>query len=265
MFCRVVTTWSTRLICVLMIGSAHADETDKIATDRPDFVESSNVVGRSFVQIETSVARERKKTNGLRERTFSTPSLLRIGVSDSTELRLETDGYSVMHANSGVTSARERGFADTSFGVKWHVLDPIDALPSFAFLAHLDVPTGSIAFRGDGVRPSLRMVAEWELPDDYSLGVMPGISSGRNDRGQRFTSAIFGIVLGKEWTEQLRTFVEFAAPQLAAKRFGGNEASFDIGAAYLISKHWQVDTALSAGLTKRTPNLSWTIGLSTKF
>jgi hypothetical protein len=252
-------------IGALLTGLAHAGETDKIVTDRPDFVESSDVVGRAIVQIEASVAQERKKANGLRERTFSTPSLLRVGVSDSVELRLETDGLVAMHTDGGATSTSERGYADASLGVKWHALDAKGGLPSIGFLAHLDLASGSRAFRGDGVRPSLRMAAEWDLPNDYALGVMPGIIRGRDDSGQGFTAAIFGIVLGKEWTEQVRTFVEFAAPQLAAERHGGTVATFDIGAAYLVSRHWQVDTALSAGLTKQTSNLSWTIGLSTRF
>ena len=132
----------------LLTGLAHAGETDKIATDRPDFVESSVVVGRAIVQIETSVAQERNKANGLRERTFSTPSLLRVGVSDSVELRLETDGHMVMHTDSGATSTSERGYADASFGVKWHALDAKGALPSLGWLAHLDLASGSRAFRG---------------------------------------------------------------------------------------------------------------------
>jgi hypothetical protein len=248
-----------------LTGLAHASEADKIVTDRPDFVESSNVVGHAIVQIETSVAQDRKKANGLRERTFSTPSLLRVGVSDSVEFRLETDGLMIMHSDGSTASTSELGYADASLGVKWHAFDAKGALPSIGFLAHLDLASGSRAFRGDGVRPSLRVAAEWDLPYACSLGVMPGIIRGRDDNGQGFTSAIFGIVLGKEWTEQVRTFVEFAAPQLAAQRHGGTVATYDIGAAYLVSRHWQVDTALSAGLTKQTPTMSWTVGISTRF
>jgi hypothetical protein len=253
-------------IGALLIGMlAHASEADEIVTDRPDFVESSAVVGNRMVQFETSVAQDWDRAHGLRERNFSTPSLLRVGISDSIELRLETDGHVSTRTDNGTTRSSATGFADTSLGVKWHALDARDNMPSVGFLAHLDLASGSRALRGDGVRPSLRMVAEWDLPFDCSLGIMPGISRGRDDDGQRFIAAIFGIVLGKAWTDQVRTFVELAAPQLAAKRHGGTVAALTIGAAYLVSRHWQVDTALSAGLTKQTPDLSWTIGLSTKF
>ena len=40
------------------------EEPDGIATDRPDFVESAQVVGRGVVQLETSLAFERDKRHG---------------------------------------------------------------------------------------------------------------------------------------------------------------------------------------------------------
>jgi len=60
---------------------------------------------------------------------------------------------------------------------------------------------------------------------------------------QGFVSGVFGIVLGKAINEQLRAFVEFSAPQIARGKNGGSQATFDVGAAYLISKSVQIDTA----------------------
>ncbi|WP_254926575.1 hypothetical protein [Janthinobacterium sp. PC23-8] len=59
---RVVLLFSACLwsAAVLAAGDG-AGGSDKIATDRPDFVESSNVVGKYRFQIETSVAQERNK------------------------------------------------------------------------------------------------------------------------------------------------------------------------------------------------------------
>lgn len=106
---------------VLAAGDDSGDS-DKIATDRPDFVESSDVVGKYRFQIETSVALERNKEDGFKERTFSTPTLLRYGVSDNLELRAETDGRLVARTDDLVAGTRvtERGYGDLSLGVKWH-------------------------------------------------------------------------------------------------------------------------------------------------
>ena len=70
---------------------------------------------------------------------------------------------------------RLRGFTDVSLGAQWRVRGG-DAgwLPGVAWLADVET-TGSPAFRDRNVRPSLRATAQWELPQQLSLGVMPGI------------------------------------------------------------------------------------------
>lgn len=243
-------------------GARAAEE--PIATDRPDVVESSDVVGAGRVQLETSVARERDARHGTRTRRSATPTLLRVGVSDAVELRLETDGLLRQRSTTAGVATAERGWADASLGLKWHVQDGDDEhrKPGLAWLLHLDGNTGSAAFRGQGWRPSLRLTAEWALPGDHSLGVMPGLFLDRDDQGRRYTGGILAAVLGKSFNDRLRGFVEVAGQQLTTSRHGGSVVTFDVGAAYLLSPNLQIDTAVSRGLTRHTPDLGWTVGLS---
>lgn len=236
------------------IPAAYAQ--DSIATDRPDFVEASSVVGRGRLQVETSVLLERDRTGPVRDRLFATPTLLRYGIGESFELRAETDGRMDQRSIG-------EGYADTSLGLKWHAMDANGKLPSVGVLLHADLDSGSRAFRGRGVRPSLRVVGEWELPAGYSLGVMPGVGIERDDGG-RYRYGILGVVLGKSINERLRGFVEVAMPQIAHSEHGGTQASFDAGAAYLLSDTVQLDAMLSLGLNSRTPDTAFTIGFSFK-
>jgi hypothetical protein len=254
------------LLCCLFLATAMAHAADDpIATDRPDFVESSNVVGRGRVQIETSMLFERDRSGGALTRTVSTPTLLRIGAGDSVEFRLETDGRSLARSTDSSGQRSTTGaWNDTAVGVKWHVDDGGGALPSLALILHADLASGSAAVRGQGVRPSLRMVAEWELPHDFSLGVMPGIGRERDEQGAAFRYGVLGVVLGRELNERLRALVEIALPRIAATRHGGSQASLNGGFAWLLSNTMQVDTVLSRGLNHRTPGLSLTVGLSLK-
>jgi hypothetical protein len=247
--------------------AAGADDT--IATDRPDFVESSVVVGKGRAQIETSVAYERSRHDGVRERATSTPTLLRFGVADTFELRVETDGWLHNWTRSDAGRAFDsdaRGMADTSLGVKWHARDGDEKTgqASLGVLLHVDLPSGAKSVGANGPRPSLRGVAEWELPHDLSLGVMPGIASERNDAGQRFTNGIFAVVLGKQWSPAWRSFVELSAPRIAHGRDGGTQASFDVGGAWMLNRRCQIDAALFRGLNRNTADLAVTVGLSFK-
>jgi hypothetical protein len=251
------------LACVLLALSAAAAPVEPIATDRPDFVDSSTVVGTGVFQIEAGFATERNRDAGLRERSNSTPLLLRLGVSDNLELRLETDGR-LHYRSDGVASVRQQGWGDAGLSVKWHALDAKDGGPSIGFIAQADVDSGSAAFRGSGVRPSLRMAAEWDLPNDWSVGLMPGLTRDRNDVGAHMMTGMFGVTVGKEWTERMHTFVEVAAPRIARARDGGTQATFDVGAGYLLTPNWAADFGLSFGLNHRTADRAFTFGLSTR-
>lgn len=245
----------------LLCSAARADEA--IATDRPDFVESSDVVGKGRFQLETSVAGERSTIDGVKLRGLSTPTLLRFGLSENVELRLETDGRLRVRAG-GLT---ESGYSDVSVGAKWHVQegDEASGKPGVAWLFHADLATGSGPFRGQGTRPSVRLAAEWELPDGYNIGVMPGVYRDRNEDGRSFTGAILAVTFGKSFTDKLHGFVELAGQQLASKKNGGSLVTFDTGLSYLISNDWQIDMAVSRGLNKQSPDFQWTTGISTRF
>ena len=248
---------------------AHAE--DAIATDRPDFVESSDVVGAGRFQIETGFQfeRDRNRAADTLTRTRTTPTLLRIGVGDTWELRVETDGFisQTLRDLSTGTSTRTSGFSDVALGAKWHVQDGDAATgkPGVAWLFNLDVDSGSAAFRGNGLRPSLRGVAEWELPGDAGIGVMGGVLLDRNAANKRFSSGILAVTLGKSWTPVWRTFVELAGQSLASRGNGGSVVSFDAGVTYLVNNSLQFDFSVFRGLNHNTPRLQWGFGVSALF
>ena len=259
-------THAALLFPLVLLPALAAAEDDSIVTDRPDFVESSDTVGKGRFQIETSAAIERDKVDGAESQTWTTPTLLRFGVREDLELRLESDGYT--NARTDFTaggSVTERGYQDLDVGAKWHMRDQAGALPSVGWLFHLTLDTGSSAFRGEDVRPSLRAVMEWDLGGPFGLGIMPGLVYDKDENGDRFTAGILGAVLGYEVNERTRVFAEIAASQIASEQHGGDIVTYDFGIAYLITNLVQVDTAVAIGANDNTPDASWTVGLSMKF
>lgn len=253
----------------LVAGSSALQAQDSIATDRPDVVESSAVVGRGRWQIEASVGGENDRSAGASLRSFGNPFLLRYGISEEWELRLETDAWqrSSVREAPGADTRRSYGFADIAIGAKWHTHDGDEArgLPAVAWLLHVDLPSGAREFKGSGLRPSLRVVAEWELPQDLSLGVMPGVLVDRNDGGQRYTAPSLAVVLGRSWSDRCRSFVELAVHQATGLRNGGTVATLDLGTAYLLTQDMQVDAAVARGLNRQTADWGWTLGFSIRF
>ncbi|MGE5451281.1 MAG: transporter [Acidobacteriota bacterium] len=254
------------LLGACALSATHAAE-DSITPDRPDFVNSSDVVGKGRFQIETGLAFDRDTQDGTQVRQRSTPTLLRIGLSDTLELRFETEGALRLSTEQGGVTSHVYGHADLAMGLKWHRQDGDEASgrPGTAWLFNVDTDSGSRAFRGKGWRPSVQYVAEWDGPDGYSLGLMPGLFVEHDDAGQRYIGGVAAVTVGKALNDQLHGFVELAGQQLAAPRHGGHVVTADVGLAYLLTHSVQVDTAMFWGVSRAAPDFGWTVGVSAKF
>ncbi len=256
-------------LIALMALSGQAAHAEEIGTDRPDFAESSAVVGKGRFQIETSLAGLRDSAGGSRTRLTGTPTLLRYGIADTVELRLETDGWQRSTVTDTATGlrVREKGAADASLGLKWHVRDGDEKAGSaaLAWLLHADIDSGSAAYRGQGVRPSLRLAMEWELDDEVSVGLMPGLLLDRREGGGRYAVGIAAVTVSKGWTERWHSYLELAGQRLASKKNGGSVVTLDVGATYLLTQDVQLDLGVSFGTTRYTPDFAWTTGVSIRF
>jgi hypothetical protein len=256
---------------VTVATASRAEDDDGIVTDRPDFVESSLTVGKGRVQIETSVLVESNKDDSaaVKTHTLYTPTLLRVGFTDNWEARIETDGLVRQRTTDLATdsSTNDSGASDVELGLKWHVIDGKEGspIPSTALLLHVGLNTGSTAYRAANNVPSLRATMEWELPNDYGLGIMVGAARQKDANLVQYTEGILGIVFGKNWTPALRTFVEVAGTSLKSKTHGGSEITWDVGINWVYTKYSQIDAALLKAANGYTPDLAFTVGFSTKF
>jgi hypothetical protein len=234
------------LAWVLLAPAAHA--LDPIDTDGPNFVGSSEVVPAGHFQYELDTTSQSGSRSGTQTASFSAPLLLKYGVGNVFELRVDTDGYTRQDGTSGV--------GDTAFGAKWHAQDKDAAQgkPAVCWILNLLAPTGSDQFRGNGVRPSLLWILTWDLPHDLSLGLMPGINSNTDANEHRFISGTLGLVLYKQIDDRLHAFVELSAPQIAHAADGGTSASADFGGTYVINNNLQLGLRLGTALSRNSPN-----------
>jgi hypothetical protein len=245
------------LALTLLLTSGLAVADDAINTDRPDIANGADVVGRGRVQLETGLAGD-KSSDG---HSLGTPWLVRVGLSDSWELRVDSAGYARLSAGGGSTS----GWSDLGLGAKWHWQEGEGARPGVGLLMHLSFATGSTAFRGQGTRPEIDLPMEWDLGAGYDLSLMPGVYRDRNDAGQSYTGGVLALSLGKAFGERTHGFLELAGQRLAAGRNGGQVITMDTGVSYLLDKDMQIDAAVFRGLNHQSPDWQWTVGFSVRF
>jgi hypothetical protein len=239
---------SATLLWALLLIALRAHALEPIDTDGPDFVESSEVVPKGYSQYEVDMTSVRNRRSAPHSTMISTPTLLKYGAADNIEVRIAPEGY--------VRQDGKSGLGDTALGLKWHSQDrdPSQGKAAVSWILHFETPSGSTQFRGNGIRPSLRSVITWELPHDLALGLMPGIKFDTREDAHRFTSAIFGAVLNKRFSDRFRAFVELSAPQIAHAKDGGVLAYYDLGAAYLLNNDLQLGIRTGVAASRNTPN-----------
>lgn len=237
---------------------AEAQASEPLVADRPDFVEAADVIGRARVQLETSVAAAWPGLDAPEGVGFSLPTLLRVGVGADLELRLETGLIAVWTGSPGPE------LADISLGLKWRPWLSADGSLAAAWLLAAELPTGTGAARGHGIRPQLLLSLEQDLAP-WSWGLMPGAGWQTDGEGRRYWVGILGAVVARELAAGHSVFAEFSVVEWAPERFGGADLRASGGWTMAIHDDLQVDAALSIGLTDAAPLLGGTIGVVRRF
>jgi hypothetical protein len=179
---------------------AQSTSTPELVTDRPDFTESSEVVGHRVVQIETGFTFEQTDTA---TRQITTPQMLvRIGIGSSFELRFAGDGFVSQSVKTPLGSARTAGYSDFEVGAKLKFLAASHVGVDMAVIPFLSVPTASQGFGTTGYDPGMKLTWARDLPKDFGLSGNFNATSAAGELGrawERELSVSLGHDLAEGW------------------------------------------------------------------
>jgi len=234
------------------------------AADRPGAADPPTIIPRGTIQLESGIALERETAAAEHDQyTLTAPSLLvRVGVHERVELRLQADGLLYEHRDG----ARNRALgSDFAVEAKIGLLEQRALLPEAAVLARLSFPVGSDAATSGGFDPRLAGLFQWELGERTALVVNTGFAAptrGRDeDRVFEFEPA---MSLERQITGRLGAFVEYFASIVTGGE--SNEHSLGGGFTWLISaERIQLDVSGGAGLNRAAPDWFVSAGLSLRF
>ena len=247
---------------------AQTADDDTIQTDRPGIADGSTVIGPGRFQAEVGVQREYRGGAHSDERTLYIPTLLRFGIDKRWEARIETNGYSrdrSFAAGAGVSHAE--GYSPISLGAKWQFQDANNDTrkPSLGIIGRVFVPSGSSDFRSKRLTTDLRLAADHQLSEKWSLNWNVGMALYEDDGGDTFGAGLAAATISYAVNKRLTAFFD-AGLQGPERRQGGVALIVDGGAMYLLNKDTQIDFGIGPGVTGKTvPDLFWTAGVSHRF
>lgn len=247
---------------------APADASDTIATDRPDFSESTGTVEPNRIQVEGGYTFT--DAGGVDSHTVG-ELLVRIGLNDRTELRLGLPSY----LQIDLPRSNISGWSDPSVGLKLKLpsfavkADDSDAADGkkpidFALTVSTTLPAGSSEFSSDDPQPRAALAVGRDLPRDRSFGANLGysyLSSGTERFGEISGSLSLSGPVGK--TDRASAFVEVFG--YAPESSGGDNTNF-LGAGFLwrpkTSDDVQFDVRAGTGLNSASADFYFGFGVA---
>ena len=138
-------------------------DAEPIATDRPDFTESSTTVGAGVAQIEAGYTYTRNSNDNRHGHSCGEP-LLRVGVyADWLELRA-----ALAPATDIVNGDSVSGVEDLYLGIKLGLTAQSDWLPEVAIVPQMTVPTGHASFTAGRTLPGCNLLYGWDVTETFS-------------------------------------------------------------------------------------------------
>lgn len=240
---------ASALMALLFVVTAPGYAEQEFNSDRPGVADGSETVGAGRVQIETGVQRDWRKAGDDPRRETFLPSLLRIGLAEDWEARLESDVYSWMRQDDGT---RAEAWAPFSLGFKYHFLEAKGARPSVGAIVRLAPPSGSNSLRTRHTTGDVRLAADWELTPQWSLNPNIGFGYDEDDEGRRFSARLLAVTLGYRPAPSLELSVDVAAQ--APEAYAGRTAVLSSASlAYMLKRDLQVDLTLGGRSAGSTP------------
>jgi hypothetical protein len=240
---------------------------DYINPDRPGLADGSNVVGAGHIQVETGLQWEYRSSNGTQSRTLFLPTLLRLGLDEHFEFRIESNTYTRMTGTDPTQSTvRAEGIAPASVGLKYHFIDSLGwQQPSVGAIVRVFPRSGTRSFKTTRTTGDFRLVADWDFLPQWSLNPNVGVAFYESDASRLYAAGLFAATLNYNLSKRLNFFIDTGL-QSPETRHGRNAVIVDFGMAYLIGRDVQLDVSAGSRVAGETPpRLFLSAGLSKRF
>jgi hypothetical protein len=220
------------LISISIVSRSQTIELSDISADRPGMATPSSIAEPKCFQIETGFSYEKNELKKPFQKSICYDmTLLRYGINQNAEIRLQTD-YTQVKTDSANTT----GFNPLTFGTKLLISDAKGILPKTSFLFNLTLPCfGERSFRPQNLAPSIYLLMQNDITKKINLCYNIGIEyDGESANPTGFAAICFSYSI----TEKLNGFIEnydWFANYIKPENF------MDIGFGYILRKNIQLD------------------------
>lgn len=248
------------------------DQMRPMSTDRPDVTESPYTVDAGHFQLEMSFAEWSIRNAGAsspRTREWSVaPFLAKAGLLDNVDLQIGIDPYAWIQTDNLSGDVVSQGFGDTTVRVKVNLYGNADTSEhafAIAAMPALKIPTAHPGIGNDQFEFGMIIPAGLGLGHGWDLGAMAEFDLVQAGAADAYSvDFVHTATLGKEFTEALGAFVEYAgvANFSHAERY---RASLNLGAWWQLTPDLKYDAGVRIGLTDAANAVEVFAGMSVRY
>ena len=239
------------LVTLLPLLALAQSEEAGFTADCPGATTGVDVLPKGRVQWETGIGLERSKMDGPTATTWTlNNSLLRWGISESAELRLQAD-----YLYSSCEGAHTHGLSNVAIGAKVKLFEGWKAVPAVSLLGNVLAPGGCNAeFLPKEWGGQMGLLFQNELTSWCSLGYETDLIWSDAAKPTLFWGACLGF--------QLNDRLSLMAEEYNYNKPDGHENWVELGAAYMLTPRLQLDLATDISLNYPKDYFNLMVGIA---
>jgi hypothetical protein len=257
-----------RIPCLVLLlfaaGLVRAgDAPAPICTDRPTKSTGTCTADAGHLQLETDLASyTRARGDGVRTDTWvALNPTLKYGLDPTLDVEVNVALYTDLHVR-GAGSTRGSGDAWLKLKQKLVTGPALEV----ALMPVLKVPSASRALGNGAWEGGVLLPVVGQLSQTWSVNLSPEIDVAANASGHGHHLATAQLVnLGRTLAHDVTLSVEVWGEWDADPAGHHSQASFDLGAAWLLGPDLQLDGGINLGLKRETPAVQAYVGVARRF
>lgn len=231
----------------------------QIVTDRPSFSVGPDTIPQGRVQLEAGYTFSlNRSSQDTATHTFP-ESLIRIGLSDQTELRLEWPTQTYVKKNKRVLNE----LRDLAIGFKTKIFQQKGLRPQLSLAGRLLIPTGGKNVTSGQVDPEFQLILNYVINHRFSLISNLNVGSNTFQR-KRVTQFAASLGLGVNLRNDLSAFFEYYGIYPTNSRIIDTHF-VQTGLVYQAGYHVQFDIRIGTGISGQTADILTGAGASWRF
>ena len=262
-----------RLIFGLLLAlaaPAAAQDVRDLCADRPGLGLPACTVDKGHVQLEVGLVdwTRDSQPDARTDTILAADALVRIGVGDTTELRLGWTAYGHERDRDRMTGVADHAArtGDVTVGLKQNLINPDGDKLSIAILPFASLPVGRQPIGAGTWSAGLVAPVDYALNDAVALQFTPEIDAAANQSGQgRHLAYSSTVGLGIELSDTVTSEIEIEATRDRDPSGHATELLAGLSLAFQPAKQIQFDIGLNAGLNHNSPDAELYVGVARKF